>query len=145
MYSPVDTTWTYCSRHTVLGRRFSPDSSTHPAATTTAAHQLDKGKLLSFMVLLHRGTATSLSHSCMCLGTVTQCWGQNESLGGTAGPDPLPTAQAEASTACRAARSHEAEVLAQLSMALSACGFGEVSCWELGLTYTDGTCRGTGA
>lgn len=67
----VGTTWTYCSKHILLGKRFNPQSSVHPPATTKAVPQLDKGNLLSFTVLLLHGTIPSLSHSCVCRGTVT--------------------------------------------------------------------------
>lgn len=72
---------------------------------------------------------------------------KEESLGGTAEPDPLPsapTAQAGASTGSQAARSHEGEAVGQPNVLLAACGFGVASCWEPSLTYTDGMCRGMG-
>ena len=115
MYPPVNTIWTYCSKHILLGKGFNPHTSVKPAATANVAYQLDKGKLLTFMVILHCGTATSLPHSCMCPGIMAQCWGKTEPLGRKAGPGPLlssPTARAGASTGSQAAWSHKAEAVA---------------------------------
>lgn len=123
MYSSVGTTWIYCSKHVLLGKRSTHQSSVHPAATMKAIPQQDKGKLMTFTALLPHGITISRSHSCVCQGTVTKCWIQTESLGGTAGPDPLmsaPTAPAGVFIKSQVAWSHEAETVAQLIKVLVA-------------------------